>query len=80
MLDEQSKQRVKQLCELIAKEQDHYRFSRLLAELNTVLEGNVPLKMDGSSKNDTGNVSDGKISPTNFSPSSPSSSSSEGSS
>jgi hypothetical protein len=38
MLDEQSKQRVKQLCDLIAKEQDHHRFSRLVEELNRLLD------------------------------------------
>jgi hypothetical protein len=40
MLDETSKERVKQLCDLIAKEQDHRRFSVLLTELNQVLDGN----------------------------------------
>jgi len=39
MLDELSKQRVKHLCELIAKEQDHQRFSVLMKELNDLLDG-----------------------------------------
>jgi hypothetical protein len=39
MLDETAKERVKQLCDLIAREQDHRRFSLLLTELNQVLEG-----------------------------------------
>jgi hypothetical protein len=39
MLDELSKERVKHLCELIAKEQDHQRFSVLMAELNDLLDG-----------------------------------------
>jgi len=38
MLDEHSKQRVKELCDLIAKEQDHHRFSSLVAELNRLLD------------------------------------------
>jgi hypothetical protein len=38
MLDELSKQRVKELCDLIAKEQDHHRFSVLIAELNQLLD------------------------------------------
>jgi hypothetical protein len=38
MLDEPSKQRVKQLCDLIAKEQDHHRFSSLVEELNRLLD------------------------------------------
>lgn len=38
MLDDSSKQRVKELCDLIAKEQDHHRFSVLVAELNHLLE------------------------------------------
>jgi hypothetical protein len=39
MLDELSRQRVKHLCELIAKEQDHHRFSVLMKELNDLLDG-----------------------------------------
>jgi len=42
MLDEASKQRVKELCDLIAKEQDAHRFSTLLAQLNQVLDGLDP--------------------------------------
>lgn len=38
MLDEASKQRVKDLCDEIAKEQDHQRFSQLIAELNQLLD------------------------------------------
>jgi len=38
MLNEQAKQRVKELCELIAKEQDHHRFSSLVEELNRLLD------------------------------------------
>ena len=39
MLDEASKLRVKELCDLIAKEQNHHRFSQLIAELNRLLDG-----------------------------------------
>lgn len=42
MLNESSKQRVKQLCEQIANEQDHNRFSVLIAELNGLLDGIDP--------------------------------------
>lgn len=38
MLDEQSKLKVKELCDLIAKEQDHKQFSILIAQLNHLLE------------------------------------------
>lgn len=38
MLDDLSKQRVKELCDMIAKEQDHHRFSVLVAELNQLLD------------------------------------------
>jgi hypothetical protein len=38
MLDEQSKQRMKELCDRIANEQDHHRFSSLVAELNRLLD------------------------------------------
>ncbi len=38
MLDDSSKQRVKELCDMISKEQDHQRFSNLVAELNQLLE------------------------------------------
>ena len=38
MLDEQSKQRVKELCDRIAHEQDHKQFSMLIAELNQLLD------------------------------------------
>jgi hypothetical protein len=44
MFDEFSKQRVKHLCDQIAKEQDHQRFSLLVAELNDLLEGFDPAK------------------------------------
>ena len=38
MLDDESKKRVKDLCDQIAKEQDRNRFSVLVAELNRILE------------------------------------------
>jgi len=38
MLDEQEKHQVKELCERIAKEQDHNQFSTLIAQLNQLLE------------------------------------------
>jgi hypothetical protein len=38
MLDEQEKHQVKELCERIAKEQDHNQFSTLIAQLNLLLE------------------------------------------
>ena len=38
MLDEQEKHHVKELCERIAKEQDHNQFSILIAQLNQLLE------------------------------------------
>lgn len=38
VFDEESKERIKQLCDLIAKEQDQRRFSLLIAELNQLLE------------------------------------------
>jgi len=38
MLDDHEKQRVKELCERIAKEQDHNHFSTLIAQLNQLLE------------------------------------------
>ena len=43
MFDGQSKQRIKQLCDLIAKEQDHQQFSLLIAELNQLLEDVQPV-------------------------------------
>lgn len=39
MLDDSAKQRVKDLCDLIAKEQDQKRFSMLIQELNQLLDG-----------------------------------------
>ena len=38
MLDEQSKEQLKDLCDRIAKEQDHKQFSLLLAQLNDLLD------------------------------------------
>ena len=38
MLDEQEKQRVKELCDRIAKEQYHKQFSILIAQLNALLD------------------------------------------
>ncbi|HLZ39651.1 MAG TPA: hypothetical protein VKQ11_01735 [Candidatus Sulfotelmatobacter sp.] len=48
MLDDGSKQRVKDLCDLIAKEQDHKRFSMLIQELNQLLDGVQPSSEDGA--------------------------------
>ena len=45
MFDEESKERIKQLCDLIAKEQDHRRFSLLIAELNQLLEEVQPIRV-----------------------------------
>ncbi len=39
MLTEESKKRVKELCDRIAKEPEHTRFLNLLSELNQVLDG-----------------------------------------
>jgi len=50
MLDEQPKQRVKELCDLIAKEQDHHRFSSLMAELNRLLDDCHPAPPTDSKK------------------------------
>ena len=44
MFDEASKERIKQLCDLIAKEQDQRRFSTLIAELNQLLEKMQPTR------------------------------------
>jgi hypothetical protein len=54
MLDDASKQRVKELCDLIAKEQNAYRFSDLLRQLNAVLDGT-----DGAIASDGVDRSDG---------------------
>ena len=54
MLDDASKQRVKELCDLIAKEQNAYRFSDLLRQLNAVLDGS-----DGAIKADSVDKTDG---------------------
>lgn len=43
MFDGELKERIKQLCESISKEQDHRRFSILIAELNQLLEEVQPL-------------------------------------
>lgn len=55
MLNDLSKKRVKELCDQIAKEQDHKRFSLLIAELNDMLDGLEPSlkpreKMDGQAR------------------------------
>jgi len=55
VLDEVSKKRVKELCDQIAKEQDHKRFSVLISELNQVLDGMEPSlrrgeKSDGAAR------------------------------
>ena len=47
MLDEQSKQRVKELCDRIAKEQNHGQFSILITELNNLLEASEFRSNDG---------------------------------
>jgi hypothetical protein len=44
VFDEASKERIKQLCDLIAKEQDQRRFSLLIAELNQLLEMMQPTR------------------------------------
>lgn len=38
LLDEASKQRIRELCEQIANEQDRNRFSMLVSELNQLLD------------------------------------------
>lgn len=38
MFEGETQDRIKHLCDLIAKEQDHHRFSLLIAELNQLLE------------------------------------------
>ncbi len=60
MLDEASRQRVKDLCDQIAKEQDHKRFSDLIAELNQLLD---------SANTPAGNPADGTLTPVNKNPS-----------
>ena len=50
MLDGESKERVKELCDQIAKEQDRHRFSELISELNQLLE------KTGSKNGGNGNV------------------------
>jgi hypothetical protein len=60
MLTDESKKRVKELCDLIAKEQDHRRFISLLAELNQVLDRNG----SSNSSGDKGNGSQGPASAT----------------
>ena len=49
MLDEPARQRVKEICELILKEQDQRRFSVLIAELNQLLDGLGPSGGDKAS-------------------------------
>ena len=44
MFNEQSKERIKQLCESITKEQDQRRFSLLIAELDQLLEKLQPTR------------------------------------
>lgn len=41
MLDEQSKLRVKELCNRIANEQDQHEFSKLISELNQLLDPTI---------------------------------------
>lgn len=57
MLNEESRKRVKELCDQIAKEHDHGRFSQLISELNRILEASGARKevsgnTDGSAKAD----------------------------
>jgi hypothetical protein len=49
VFDGELKGRVKQLCDRIAKEQDHQRFSLLIAELNQLLEDMQPLRSQSAS-------------------------------
>ena len=42
VLDDATKQRVKELCDMIAKEQDQTRFSMLISELNSLFDGFDP--------------------------------------
>ncbi len=58
MLDGESKERVKELCDQIAKEQDRNRFSELISELNQLLE-----------KSGSKNGSDGIVTPSVKNPS-----------
>ena len=58
MLDGDSKERVKELCDQIAKEQDRNRFSELISELNQLLE-----------KTGSKNGSDGTVTPAVKNPS-----------
>ncbi len=58
MLDGDSKERVKELCDQIAKEQDRNRFSELISELNQLLE-----------KSSSKNGSDGTATPAVKNPS-----------
>ena len=50
MIDEESKLRVKELCDQIAKEQDRNRFSQLIAELNRILETSGARQGDNGSR------------------------------
>ena len=60
MLDEASKQRVKSLCDQIAKEEDRDGFSKLISELNELLESADARTADRkSSFNFDGGRSDG---------------------
>lgn len=47
MLDEQSKQKVKDLCDRIAKERDQKQFSILIKQLNDLLDGSDLRPNDG---------------------------------
>ncbi|MFZ0732257.1 MAG: hypothetical protein WAM79_08035 [Candidatus Sulfotelmatobacter sp.] len=51
---------MKDLCDQIAKEQDHKRFSDLIAELNQLLD---------SANTPAGNPADGTLTPVNKNPS-----------
>ena len=47
MLDDESKQKVKDLCDRIAKEQDQRQFSILITQLNDLLDGSDLRSNDG---------------------------------
>jgi hypothetical protein len=53
MLNQQAEQRVKELCDLIAKEQDRHRFSSLVAELNRLLDDCYSTPATNSKKKDS---------------------------
>ena len=55
MLNDSAKQRVKDLCDQIANEQDHGRFSLLISELNQILEqSGTRIRTDGEASGPDG--------------------------